>query len=101
MEPARIGPHHAAAQKPSSRLAQIAWRVLLVLALLLPALLVHRSGGTGSRAKLDKLLNGHATRDRPLQAVRIGTTPALIDSAQREVTRILITVTAPHLGPSI
>jgi voltage-gated potassium channel len=42
-----------------------------------------------------------ATRDKTLQAVRIGEARALVVSAGRDDTSILITLTARHLNPSL
>jgi voltage-gated potassium channel len=46
-------------------------------------------------------LDGDATRDRTLQAVRITSASALIVSAGRDDTSILITLTARHLSPHL
>lgn len=46
-------------------------------------------------------LDGDATRDRTLQAVRITTASALIVSAGRDDTSILITLTGRHLSPDL
>ena len=45
--------------------------------------------------------NGDATRDRALQAVRIDRARAMIVSAGRDDTSILITLTARHLAPKL
>ena len=47
------------------------------------------------------VLNADATRDRTLQAVRIDQAHALIVSAGRDDTSILITLTARHLAPKL
>jgi voltage-gated potassium channel len=47
------------------------------------------------------ILNGDATRDKTLQAVRIEAAKALIVSAGRDDTSILITLTARHLSPGL
>jgi voltage-gated potassium channel len=47
------------------------------------------------------VLNGDATRDKTLQAVRVAQASALIISAGRDDTSILITLTARHLAPNI
>jgi voltage-gated potassium channel len=47
------------------------------------------------------VLSGDATRDKTLQAVRISEAKALIVSAGRDDTAILITLTARHLAPGI
>jgi voltage-gated potassium channel len=47
------------------------------------------------------VLNGDATRDKTLQAVRVDQAKALIISAGRDDTSILITLTARHLAPDI
>jgi voltage-gated potassium channel len=46
-------------------------------------------------------LDGDATRDRTLQAVRITSASAIIVSAGRDDTSILITLTARHLSPDL
>jgi voltage-gated potassium channel len=46
-------------------------------------------------------LEGDATRDRTLQAVRIANASAMIISAGRDDTSILITLTARHLSPDL
>jgi voltage-gated potassium channel len=47
------------------------------------------------------VVEGDATRDRTLQAVRIGEARALIVTAGRDDTAILITLTARHLAPGL
>jgi len=47
------------------------------------------------------ILDADATRDKTLQAVRIDQARALIISAGRDDTSILITLTARHLAPSL
>jgi voltage-gated potassium channel len=47
------------------------------------------------------VLNGDATRDKTLEAVRVAQARALIISAGRDDTSILITLTARHLAPGI
>jgi voltage-gated potassium channel len=47
------------------------------------------------------VLSADATRDRTLQAVRIETSKALVVSAGRDDTSILITLTARHLAPKL
>jgi voltage-gated potassium channel len=47
------------------------------------------------------VLEGDATRDKTLQAVRIEAARALIISAGRDDTSILITLTARHLAPDV
>src|SRR5918998_5672954 len=47
------------------------------------------------------ILNADATRDKTLQAVRIETAKALVVSAGRDDTSILITLTARHLHPGL
>jgi voltage-gated potassium channel len=47
------------------------------------------------------VLNGDATRDRTLEAVRIQQARAMVISAGRDDTSILITLTARHLAPKL
>lgn len=47
------------------------------------------------------VMEGDATRDKTLQAVRIGTARALVVSAGRDDTSILITLTGRHLAPDL
>ena len=47
------------------------------------------------------ILEGDATRDKTLQAVRIETAKAMIVSAGRDDTSILMTLTARHLAPKL
>lgn len=47
------------------------------------------------------ILNSDATRDKTLQAVRIDAARAMIVSAGRDDTSILITLTARHLAPKL
>jgi voltage-gated potassium channel len=47
------------------------------------------------------VLNADATRDKTLQAVRIGQARALVVSAGRDDTSILITLTARHVAPQL